>query len=89
MQVGIMEDDILSGYLKRKHCYKLCLVPQRMTIEITRHSKIPPWYLSQESMGFLKKAWADISFSCVGGQPSQQKYGFLNMPVSTLCQPLN
>lgn len=54
MQVGIMEDDILSGYLKCKQCYKLCLVPQRMTIEITRHSKIPPQYLSHGGMGWHK-----------------------------------
>lgn len=51
IQVGIMEDDISSHYLKRKRCYKLCLVSQRMTLKIRRQSRIPPQYLSHAGMG--------------------------------------
>jgi len=40
--LDVMQDDILSGYLKCKPYYKLCLVSQRMTFKIRRQSRIPP-----------------------------------------------
>lgn len=80
MQVDIMEDDILSGYLKCKHCYAWCQRGWQSKSQGT------PKFLPNI---FLMEAWADISFSCVGGQPIQQKYGFLNMPVPTLCHPVS